>query len=375
MSYQAKPLYMPWNEEAFRADIDVQIMSCAERNAYRCLLQSLFWQSSRPYVQNDEKVLQISANCENHREWRKVSKAVLRKFRLITIEGAEYWENPRATRDWERIKGKRERLSENGKRSATLQQLSGNCQTIDQPFKREVKEKLKRSYSEEKLEGSEVTADEDTTMKQFKILGIIAGRELGITRLPSMTGWAKDRIEVVFRAYGDQQVQDDFEAWCRERTDNPPQYPIQDYLREVDTRLGNAKPEEKNPAIERLSTLTYRLTKKVPNPFEVQRLLESFPEDQIESALREFVGNLNESDMDYAAKKFFNDNGCAAVLAARQILNAEAKQKQEREQEEQRMIENHIANAKKESDARLAEIKARANEPRPTPEQLFGSKK
>src|SRR5579863_7039208 len=44
----SKPMYQPWNEEEFQADVFVRGMTWLQRHLYRALLQASFFHGTRP---------------------------------------------------------------------------------------------------------------------------------------------------------------------------------------------------------------------------------------------------------------------------------------------------------------------------------------
>src|SRR5271165_486424 len=78
----------------------------------------------------------------------------------------------------------------------------------------------------------------------------------------------KFKFELIAQAYGAAAVEEDFEKWCMDYIDNPPRYPITDYMKVVDQRLGTTpsevKPDTKDPRIGDLLSLCYDLTGVLP---------------------------------------------------------------------------------------------------------------
>lgn len=112
-----KPLYQPWNEEEFQADVFVRGMNHMQRWMYRCLLQSSFFFTTRPYLPIDDKVLWVLAGCENRAQWEASKTEVLERF--TPVDGnPSLMENKRVTADWGRLAAARDKMSELGQRSA-----------------------------------------------------------------------------------------------------------------------------------------------------------------------------------------------------------------------------------------------------------------
>jgi hypothetical protein len=133
-----KPLYQPWNEEAFRADVQVYAMAPVQRWMYRTLLQSAFFCSTRPYLPDDDTQLWMLAGCESHKQWDRNKDTVRAMFTPVELDGARLLSRKRLVEDWNRLEEKRQMLAENGRRGrkaqlassnspANVEQIPGNC--------------------------------------------------------------------------------------------------------------------------------------------------------------------------------------------------------------------------------------------------------
>ena len=118
MEPKKKPLYQPWNEEAFLSDERVQAMTPIQRWMYRTLLQKAFFGSERPYLPNDEKRLWMLAGCESRAQWEENRDMVLEAFMPLRINGIDVLSQKRLVADWERIEEARETQAEKGRTSA-----------------------------------------------------------------------------------------------------------------------------------------------------------------------------------------------------------------------------------------------------------------
>jgi hypothetical protein len=129
----------------------------------------------------------------------------------------------------------------------------------------------------------------------------------------------KDKLELIELAYGHADVIADFEKWCEEVAVNPPQYPVFDYIRMIDARLGTAqKADPHDPAIAEIQSLTYELTGVLPHTRAIRDLLGIHPAAEIKDALKEFVLTVDEKDMKSSIRAFFDDAGASAVIYAQQ---------------------------------------------------------
>lgn len=135
----------------------------------------------------------------------------------------------------------------------------------------------------------------------------------------------KDKYSLIALAYGTAAVLTDFEAWCQEVRDKNPRYPITEYMKVVDTRLGNAFEEKradlKDPRIVDITSLAYDLSGMLPSNRAVGNLLLLFEPDEIISAFREYVALLEEKDLKTGVRTFFTEGGAGAVIAARRRRN------------------------------------------------------
>lgn len=157
-------------------------------------------------------------------------------------------------------------------------------------------------------------------MNLMKELPRIAARVLKNTRgvYPEL----KSRLGLVAEAYGTAAVAKDFEQWCGNLAETP-RYPISEYLKVVDSRLGNAEEfialDLKNPAVPELASLTYELTGVLPSSISVAELLNLYSVDEVRAALTEFAEGLTERELKTSMRTFFANGGtgASAVIMAR----------------------------------------------------------
>ena len=160
-------------------------------------------------------------------------------------------------------------------------------------------------------------------MNLMKELPRVAARILKNTRgvYPEM----KSRMQLVAEAYSTAAVVSDFETWCREMltSGESSRYPISDYLKVVDSRLGSAPKDSQlnlnDPQVGELSALTYSLTSVLPSSRSVAELLAVYSLDEIEGALVEFAEGLTERELKTSMRNFYANGGAgaAAVISAR----------------------------------------------------------
>jgi hypothetical protein len=156
-------------------------------------------------------------------------------------------------------------------------------------------------------------------MLLVKSLPKIAARVLHNTR--SVPQNLKFKFELIATAYGAAAVERDFEEWCLDHLDDKFPYPITQYLKVIDSRLG-AAPEEKradikDPQIGELAVAAYELTGILPSRSAVAEVLLIFPADEIKAALTEYAENLTDKEVKGAMRQFWADGGAGAVILAR----------------------------------------------------------
>jgi len=159
-------------------------------------------------------------------------------------------------------------------------------------------------------------------MNLMKDLPKIAARVLHNTR--SVHSEMKSKLQLIGIAYGDSAVARDFEKWCEEHTSDHFQYPISEYLKVIDSRLGGV-PEEKradlkDPAVAELVSYSYELTSVLPSISAVAELLVKYPADEIKAALHEFADSLTENEVKGSMRAFYSNGGTGAeaiILARR----------------------------------------------------------
>lgn len=146
-----KPLYLPWNEEEFLSDVYVRGMTSVQKWAYRALLQSSFFQSTRPYIPDDDEVLWVLAGCESIGQWRENRSIVLARFGLRTESGLIG--NKRVVEDWDKLLETRARMSELGLKSAGIKRTFNQRTThVDKSLTEIQQVKLSKEKASEKSE-------------------------------------------------------------------------------------------------------------------------------------------------------------------------------------------------------------------------------
>ena len=143
---------------------------------------------------------------------------------------------------------------------------------------------------------------------------VLHNTHVGLSRM-------KEKFELIEEAYGRAAVEADFEKWCREIQDRNPKYPLTEYVKVVDSRLGPEFEEKradlKDPRIAEISAVAYELTGVLPSVRSVANLLSSCESEEVVGALREFAATLDEKDTKSGVRTFFAEGGAAAVILAR----------------------------------------------------------
>ena|SRR5579859_1998843 len=95
----------------------------------------------------------------------------------------------------------------------------------------------------------------------------------------------KKRIELLAVAYGAAAVEKDFEVFCISLKGSRVQYPISEYLKVVDGRLGAAAvqaAEENDPAVAEISAKCFTLCGRLPKNSAVSALLKKHTAAEIQ---------------------------------------------------------------------------------------------
>jgi len=157
-------------------------------------------------------------------------------------------------------------------------------------------------------------------MSLNKTLPRIAARVLHNTHVGLQR--MKEKFELIAAAYGTAAVEEDFQKWCEEVKERNPRYPLTEYVKVVDSRLGREFEEKradlKDPRISEISSVSYELTGVLPSVRSVGNLLLSFSPEEIISAMKEYASTLDDKEVKSGMRNFFTEGGAAAVIYARQ---------------------------------------------------------
>lgn len=125
-----------------------------------------------------------------------------------------------------------------------------------------------------------------------------------------------EQVELMQVTYGGVAVIDDFKKWGAEQ-DQDIRYPLSEYLKVVDERLGHTqKQDAPDPNMTRLLAVVYEYTGDLPSQAVVRKLLEKWTIDDLIAGFNEFASGLDEKQMKTAIRKFFIDGGADIVIEA-----------------------------------------------------------
>jgi hypothetical protein len=154
---------------------------------------------------------------------------------------------------------------------------------------------------------------EEKTMALVKDMQRIAARKLHNTR--GVPRNMKDKLELIDLAFGRAAVLEDFENWCDEHADKSSPYPVTEYLRMVDSRLGGTpKIDPDDDRIKELMAITFELTSVLPHLRGIRDLLAIHSAEEIKAALKYYILTVDEKDMKSSVRAFYDDLGASAVI-------------------------------------------------------------
>ena len=131
----------------------------------------------------------------------------------------------------------------------------------------------------------------------------------------------KFKLELIAEAYGTAAVEQDFREWCKSLDGTKVKYPIFEYMKVIDSRLGSAPEEQRvnlmDPAVGALKSLAYELTGILPAGTAVATVLLRYSAEEITEALREYTEDLPGKDAKSDMKAFWSEGGAEAIILAR----------------------------------------------------------
>lgn len=305
-----KPLYQPWNEEEFRADVRVISMSPLQRYLYRTLLQASFFCSTRPYLPNNDEQLFQLAWCESKKQWDTTKVPILKMFTAVEISGEKLLKHKRVLSDWQRITKKRKALAKAGQKGGEANATARLKQGCSREGKRrEAKEKVREG------EEIDVSFKNNITDTSLELLGVRIS--------PDDSKWTD--MNSYKRVKGQPETEEAFEKWAEVNQGNEIRYPLSEFLKVSERYFERFTPKvDPKPLVLELAFLSdggVTFTQK--QSLEIARLLEVYPEADIKAAFVEFIGGLDDYSRKFAAKDF--------TEKAEQFIYTQRRQKQQQE--------------------------------------------
>ena len=232
MDTNSKPLYIPWKEEVFQADVFVRGMTWLQRHLYRALLCASFFHGTRPYLPNDDDVLWVLAGAESLEMWQQNKTTILRRF-TVCEHNPNLLENKRVTADWNRLLDSRNDSANQGRvgglKSAEVRREKygtaqptvlipeGASKGASEVFgektpnteAREVKVS-KDKISEEKSSEEPSVSAPSSSRADWKNIALRHKRQFGIKASVKF----KDKYFAACEQYGEEVVLQCFDAWA-----------------------------------------------------------------------------------------------------------------------------------------------------------------
>jgi hypothetical protein len=129
----------------------------------------------------------------------------------------------------------------------------------------------------------------------------------------------KEKLEFLVAAHGTFAIAREFQEWCDARRSEKIQYPIIEFMKEVDSIFGGA-PEQldlKDPRILEISALVFERTDILPSHKAVAELLQTYSMEELTGAIREYTDKIEDGQARSAMRRFFAEGGAGAVILAR----------------------------------------------------------
>lgn len=164
-------------------------------------------------------------------------------------------------------------------------------------------------------------------MSLLKSLPRIAAQELHNTHCGLRN--LKFKLELISEAYGANAVENDFRQWCRSLDPGTRiKYPIFEYMKVIDSRLGSA-PEEtranpESPEVVELQSLAYERTGLLPSKRALANSLVKYTAEEVKAALIEYTDDLPSKDAKSDMRAFWSEGGAEAIILARRRRAASA---------------------------------------------------
>jgi hypothetical protein len=187
----------------------------------------------------------------------------------------------------------------------------------------------------------------------LQILGVRV--PYGLNQLGNPDG---DALKQAARIYGEQEVQDAFESWADTQKGTTDPYLISKFVRIMGGLLRGISlvSTVDTPNLKALGATLYEIGNQVFTNQQLAGLLKDYSKDELEAAYQEFVHNLDDFSIKFAARDFCN-GGADAIIAARK----EREQKRLKQEKLATVQQNKLATAAT-SEASEAEKQLKAEE-------------
>lgn len=332
-----KPMYQPWNEEEFLADVSVRTLTPVQRWIYRTLLQAAFFCSTRPFLPDDDSQLWVLAGCEKCRQWDKHKTAIRPLFTRRTENGIEVLAQKRVEADWNRLQEKREILATRGRAGGLAKAKHAPSDSLA----REVKEKVSEGKASEE---KKIPHGQDELMS-LKTKIIDASREILHVRIsPGDSTWPE--ISALGRAYDQDRILEAFRDWATSRRGEAVAYPLTAFVRVADGILAGVITVASNPDADQLiQDIVFasqgEITFDDKQTAALVRLMngeQHYNADEIMAAFRTFYGQIQNDPflIKHGARKFVETAHQLMDLARRNKLTL-AQQEKMRERQKLEM--------------------------------------
>ena len=137
-------------------------------------------------------------------------------------------------------------------------------------------------------------------------------------------------LEFLARKYGKETVIDDFTEFLQNNSGLD--YPVSFYIKTADSRLQSVSQSAiilTDPRIREVVAFVYVLSQRAVNVSHIVKLLAEYTQEEIQDAFKAYIEPLDDNEVKWAPKSFFQDGaGAGIILARRQKKISDELQKQ-----------------------------------------------
>ena len=283
----------------------VKEMSAEEVGQYVLLLCAAWLGAKDATLPNNTGYLARTARCEYG---ETVSPLVMERFHIVDTQWGDRLQNDTLFGEWtravERSQKKRNAVAVrwDNRRNTPVEQL-----VIPNPIQA-VPSQANPSQTEPETD--------DMSMKNR--INEIAGRKVVDSRNIA-------DLEFLARQYGKEVVIADFEAWMRQDSTADLMYPVSAYVKAANTRLQSGAQSaiiQNDPRITELVAFVYARTQRAARAQDVTPLLTQYELSEIQDAFNAFTEGLDDNELKWAPKNFFQDGAGAGIILARRLKKA-----------------------------------------------------